>query len=239
MRIGIITYATHHLKTEQVAVGLRQRGYQDLSFFALPFTPRAEREIVFAHRPDMSIGGHSRDIASALGSDYREVASADEIDPAGADIFLIAGAGLLPPTFVNATLGRVLNSHPGKIPLVRGLDALKWAILEKLPVENSLHFIDAQTDAGDMIAQFPTPLFMSDTLGKFAARHYEIEIDMMLDFEHHIANHKRGAFEPSPSQAGEPRMRMKAADQKRLFAEFETYKTLFAAGADRRDTAIE
>jgi len=62
---------------------------------------------------------------------------------------------------------------------------------------------------------------------------------MMLDFEHHIANHKRGAFEPLPSQAGEPRMRMKAADQKRLFAEFENYKTLFATGADRRDTAIE
>jgi phosphoribosylglycinamide formyltransferase-1 len=239
MRIGIITYATHHLKTEQIAVGLRQRGYQDLSLFALPFSQRAAREIIFAHRPDMSIGGHSRDVAFTLGADYREVASADEIDPASADIFLIAGARLLPPTFVNATLGRVLNSHPGKIPLVRGLDALKWAILEKLPVENSLHFIDVETDAGDMIAQFPTPLFMSDTLGKFAARHYEIEIDMMLDFEHHIANRKRGAFKPSPSEAGEPRMRMKAQDQKRLFAEFEDYKRIFAVGADCRDMAIE
>lgn len=228
MRIGIITYATNHLKTEQVAVGLHQRGYENLALFALPFTPRAPRDVVFEHRPDMAQGGHSRLVAKAIGADYREVAEAVEIEADSCDIFLIAGAGILPPDFVNATLGRVLNSHPGKIPLVRGLDAFKWAILQQQPVENSLHFIDAQTDAGTLVARLPTPLFASDTLQKFAARHYEIEIDMMLDFEAHVERARAGAFALGPCEIGRPRMRMKAEDQERLFAAFEEYKRRYA-----------
>ncbi|SMQ69062.1 phosphoribosylglycinamide formyltransferase-1 [Altererythrobacter xiamenensis] len=228
MRIGIITYATNHLKTEQIAIGLKQRNYENISLFALPFKPRPAREVLFAHRPDMMVGGHSRSVAKAIGADYLEVASAEEIPIEGIEIYLIGGAGILPPAFVNKTLGRVLNSHPGKIPLVRGLDALKWAILEKQPVENSLHFIDAETDAGDMVAQFPTPLFASDTMEKFAARHYEIEIDMMLDFEHHVGQYRAGNFKPAECTVGKARMRMKPEDQAKLPAAFEEYKELYA-----------
>ena len=228
MRIGIITYATRHLKTEQIAVGLSQRGYTDISIFALPFKPRPVREVLFAHRPDMAAGAQTDMIARAVGASYRAVDSAADIDPETVDIFLIGGAGILPESFVNKALGKILNSHPGKIPLVRGLDALKWAILEAQPVENSLHYIDAQTDAGEMVAQFPTPLFTTDTLEKFAARHYEIEIDMMLDFERHIGNHRTNSFVEDNVEAGVPRMRMKAEDQRNLPEAFETYKKRFA-----------
>lgn len=231
MRIGIITYATRHLKTEQVAIGLHQRGYEDLTLFALPYVPRSARKIVFAHRPDMALGGHSQSVARAVCAAYHEVEGPSAIPPDGADLFLIGGAGILPPEFVNATLGRVLNSHPGKIPLVRGLDALKWAILNQQPVENSLHFIDAETDAGDMVAQFATPVFVSDTLEKFAARHYEIEIDMMIDFERHVDEYRTGKFKPSKCDVGEPRMRMKAEDQEKLFTAFEDYKQRYAVDA--------
>lgn len=231
MRIGIITYATNHLKTEQVAVGLKQRGYDDIHLFALPFNPRPARKIVFAHRPDMMIGGDTKAIAKSIGAGFEDVASAGDIPPDGADIFLIGGAGLLPPSFVNATLGRVLNSHPGKIPFVRGLDAFKWAILDQQPIENSLHFIDAETDAGEMIAQFQTPCFVNDTLEKLAARHYEIEIDMMIDFEMHVNLYRAGDLvfpevEPRPA-----RMRMKAADQHKLRDAFEQYKEIYAVDA--------
>jgi phosphoribosylglycinamide formyltransferase-1 len=234
MRIGLITYDARHLKTEQIALGLHQKGYRDLSFFALPFVARAKREIVFPHRPDMELGAHSMSVAEAVGGSFTRVASPDEIDPQGADLFLITGAGILPESFVNATLGRVLNSHPGIIPLVRGLDAFKWAILDGMPVGNTLHFIDAEADAGEVVAQSPTPVFATDTLERFAERHYELEIDMMLDFERILSDRTApGGSEPYETRPA--RMRMKAELQNKLYEAFEEYKRRFAMAGKAPD----
>ncbi len=228
MKLGIITYDTRHLKTEQIALGLAQRGYIDLAFFALPFVSRPAREVVFAHRPDMMGGAHSRDVAAALGASYTSVASPSEIPADAADLFLILGAGLLPAEFVAATAGRVLNAHPGIIPLVRGLDAFKWAIFDQMPIGNSLHYIDEEADAGEVIAVLPTPVFETDTLEDFARRHYEIEILMMVDFERYVARPSLPAEEHEERPA---RMRMKADKQQELCSAFDAYKDRFAVKA--------
>lgn len=228
MRLGLITYDARHLKTEQIAVGLRLRGHGDVRFYALPFVERPARNIVFGHRPDMATGAHSRDIAASLGAPYHPVASPAEIPADDADVFLILGAGLLPAEFVKATAGRVVNSHPGIIPLVRGLDAFKWAILDGMPIGNSLHFIDEEADAGELLVVRETPVFPTDTLADFARRHYECEIDMMIDFERYL-NGDPSAREPRDERPA--RMRMPADKQALLFEAFETYKNRFAVGA--------
>jgi phosphoribosylglycinamide formyltransferase-1 len=223
MRLGLITYEANHLKTEQVAMGLQLRGYTDLTFFSLPFVQRPGREIFFAHRPDMAQGAHTREIAIALDAPYFAVSTPDAIPADGADLFLILGAGLLPPEFVRVTRGRVLNAHPGIIPLVRGLDAFKWAIVDGMPIGNSLHYIDEEADAGEVLGIVRTPLFSSDTLETFARRHYEIEIQMMIGFEGYLK-------QPSPlnETARPPRMRMPADIQAVLRKRFDTYKERFA-----------
>ncbi|HEV7229288.1 formyltransferase family protein [Brevundimonas sp.] len=226
MRLGLITYDARHLKTEQVALGLALKGTAELSFHALPFTPRPARNILFAHRPDMEEGAHSRDVAAALGAPWTACASPDDIPADAADLFLILGAGLLPAGFVAATRGRVLNSHPGLIPLVRGLDAFKWAILDGMPIANTLHWIDEEADAGEVLAIRRTPVFLTDTLQQFARRHYESEIAMMVDFEALLAA-------PRPVLGDEvrpARMRMPAEKQAELETAFEAYKARFAWG---------
>ncbi len=228
MKLGIITYDTQHLKTEQVALGLHQMGYKDMQFFALPFVPRPPRNIIFAHRPDMSLGAHSRVVARLVGASYAPISTVDEIPPDCCDYFLIAGAGLLPKKFVDATLSRVVNSHPGLIPLVRGLDAFKWAILDQQPIANSLHFIDAEADAGEVFAQSATPLFRTDSLERFALRHYELEIIMMINFRHHLEGHRSGMSDFPEFNARPARMRMKPEQQQLLFDAFEAYREKFA-----------
>lgn len=42
-------------------------------------------------------------------------------------IVLIAGAGIIQDDFVQSHT--IINAHPGYIPNCRGLDALKWAIV--------------------------------------------------------------------------------------------------------------
>jgi phosphoribosylglycinamide formyltransferase-1 len=226
MRLGLITYDSKHLKTEHVALGLRQRGYDDLAFFALPFVQRAPRQIVFAHRPDMSMGAHSRDVAEAVGASYEKVSGPEQIAHDAADLFLILGAGLLPPAFVSGTLGRVVNAHPGIIPIVRGLDAFKWAIVDGMPIGNTLHFIDEEADAGEVLGVEPTPLFADDTLESFARRHYELEILMMIGFETYL-DRRREQLEGAPRP---PRMRMPHSEQTQLRDSFVNYKARFALG---------
>lgn len=230
MRLGIITYDTRHLKTEQVALGLNMVGGVELHFFALPFVARAAREILFAHRPDMMTGAPAAEVAKAVGAPFTTIGGVGDIDPAACDLFLIGGAGLLPADWVAATRGRVINSHPGIIPLVRGLDAFKWAILDMQPIGNSLHFIDEEADAGEVFAQQPTPIFADDTLERFAMRHYDLEIAMMINFQILLDRHARDPVVVDMSQARPARMRMKAEQQATLAEAFERYKTHFVKG---------
>lgn len=233
MKIGIITYDTQHLKTEQVALRLGVQGVSNLSFYALPFVYRPARDIAFQHRPDMKTGAHSRDVASAIGASYQTVASPSDIPTREVDLFLILGAGLLPADFVRDTAGRVVNSHPGIIPLVRGLDAFKWAILDGMPIGNTLHFIDEAADAGEIIASQPTPVFETDTLATFARRHYEAEIDMMSDFRRYLgARAETADHEERPA-----RLRMPAAIEARLTERFAAYKARFAVPGEREAQA--
>jgi phosphoribosylglycinamide formyltransferase-1 len=232
MRLGLITYDTNHLKTEQVALGLNLRGYSDLIFYGLPFVQRADRKVLFVHRPNMIQGAHAREVAAAVSAPFVAVETAAAIPANDADLFVILGAGLLPAEFVRVTLGRVINAHPGIIPLVRGLDAFKWAIIDRMPIGNSLHYIDEEADAGEVMGIVPTPLFSDDTLETFARRHYELEILMMIGFETYLERRQL-----SPSAATRPaRMRMPLEVQATLRERFEEYKRQFAV---RRDSATK
>ncbi|MBJ7498556.1 MAG: hypothetical protein JHC57_02250 [Sphingopyxis sp.] len=225
-KLGIISYDYRHLKTEQVALGLHARGFEALTFYTLPFAPRPGREILFEHRPDMSGGAHTRSVAEAVGARFVACAAADQIPADEADLFLVAGAGILPPAFVGATRGRVINIHPGIIPLVRGLDAFKWAIVDGMPMGVTMHTIDEEADAGEVLSIVETPLFETDTLESFAQRHYEIEIMMAVNFDEFVA----GAADPGAYDVRPARMRMPLAVQEQLRPAFEDYKARFAAG---------
>ena len=180
MKIALLTYATRHLKTEQILHGLVGRcAYADLEVVAQPFLPRPQRDIAFQHRPEMSSGAHPADLCRAYGIPYREIDSVETGMPP-CDILVVAGAGLLPPSVVRSV--KVVNAHPGLIPAVRGLDAFKWAIHDDRPLGNTLHLLDESVDGGEIIAWRTTPVFADDSPDSLARRHYAIEIAMMTSF---------------------------------------------------------
>lgn len=219
MKLALLTYDTNHLKTEQVALGLSERHQHDLTLIALPYVQRPARAIARPHRPDMSQGTTPDRLAHAIDAPLIKVPSADAIPLEGFDCYLITGAGLLPGQFVEATAGRVVNAHPGIIPLVRGLDAFKWAIHDDMPLGNSLHLIDADADAGDLLAVVQTPIFSDDSYETLARRHYEREIAMMIDFERYLTGPR-----PQPATPIRPaRMRMKAETEVEMIANFAGY----------------
>lgn len=214
--LGIITYDTRHLKTEQIL--LRLAGRYDIRVYALPYVQRPAKKVLFQHRPDQSAAVHPRDICQRFGLPYIPVESDVQIDNA-CDLYLITGAGILSAECLRGK--RVLNGHPGVIPAARGLDAFKWSIYDGIPLGVTLHYIDERVDVGKVVSIVPTPVFPSDTLETLARRHYENEIRLLVNFEEYL-HHPQNPF--AGIAQGESTRRMKEEQERELPLRFERYK---------------
>jgi phosphoribosylglycinamide formyltransferase-1 len=231
LRLGIITYDHPHLKTEQLVQRLLfgamvRKAAIDIKILALPFSPRLARAVLLQHRPDQDLSISTRELAEFHKLDFC-TCTYDDI-PDVADYYIVGGAGILKA----AALGRkkIINAHPGIIPLARGLDAFKWSILNCLPLGVTLHYIDAEVDAGETIAVVRTPVFRSDSIEVLARRHYELELDLLGDFQFFLSS--AGATSNTLAYPeGEPKMRMPIETEQKMIAGFDEYKRKFAGSA--------
>lgn len=220
VNVTIITYDTSHAKTADIFLQLRGAGHVKINFLLAPFTVRPEREVLLRHRPDQFVGPRIRDIAEYYGLKVWEYGEREEA-VRQSDYLLIGGANILEPELANC--GKIINGHAGLIPLVRGLDAFKWAILNGEPIGNTLHFIDEHADAGSVIHQEITPLFAEDTLESFAERHYRIEICLLSRFSDHLTHGRKLDYPVT-----EPKKRMPLAVEQEMVAAFPSYKEKYA-----------
>ncbi len=216
MKIGLITYDIPHLKTEQVFYRIKDKDHE-YTFFLLPFKPYEYRERLLVHRPHQSSAVHPEKLAREYGPRCMYCGSSDGIQ--GCDMYLILGGQIIK----NVGDRKILNCHPGVIPLVRGLDAFKWAIYDGQPVGVTLHYIDDEVDVGDIVNIELTDVFEEDTIYSFARRHYEHEITMMSNFDNlecHV----------TPIEGfGRAHMRMgMGKEAELLFPKFDEYVEKFA-----------
>ena len=182
-RICVLSYQGVHRKTIDTLCQLRLAGYKNVCVYAQPFHYKKTFKPIYEHRPNLintnniRKTGYEKAIKN-LGYDVVAISSTDEIFESPGNVFLVCGAGLLPPAFLEKY--RVINAHPGYIPNERGLDALKWAIVENQPIGGSTHFLGQYIDAGQVIERKIVPVYPSDTFHAVAQRQYEIEIDMLI-----------------------------------------------------------
>lgn len=222
--IGIITYDYKHLKTEQVLSNLFASSTcgDQYTLFALKFTPRSPRKELFCHRPNQFTGMETSELANKYGLPFIECETDNDI-PSGFDLYIITGAGIISESCIQGK--RIINCHSGIIPMTRGLDSFKWAIIDHKPIGNTLHYIDKNVDEGDIIAVKQTPLYSDDTLSMFAARHYSEEIIMLANYKYHLRNPKN-TF--SKVERCEPHRRMPLDIEEKLEDEFLKYKAQFS-----------
>lgn len=226
--IAVITYDTPHRKTQDVLFQLKAKGYENVSVLALPFVKRENSfKPIYIHRPSKAVEVSASELGKQLNYGFLPV-TADEIkgwlDKHKPDFVIIAGAGLLPDELVESH--KLINSHPGWLPLVRGLDSLKWAIHKKEKLGVTLHFVDATADAGFLIEQREIPVHKNDTFHSVALRQYETEIDLLVESIELIP--KRTSFRALSTTASEPTRRMPKSVEEHLMKDFEAYKEKFA-----------
>ena len=221
MRLGLITYPIGHLKTQQVLFALMQGAAHRIRLILAPFHPRPERETLVKHRPSQFVGPDAATLAGRYGLEVRRLEDEDAFDDL--DHCLITGGGLIPAERIRPRF--ILNAHPGLVPAARGLDAFKWSILGDLDLGNTLHFIDAEIDAGETVTMLETPVFENDDIETLAARHYHLEIAMLTAFETHLQRPRTWAL-----PEGKARKRMPLATERQLLDHFPTWRTRAAAG---------
>lgn len=187
----VLTYNKPHRKTQDTLYRIKALGIQDVSVLVLPWHERKNHKPIISHRPNNPINVDLSTFCKRLEIPCVKMSVenlADYLRKKDPSIALIAGAGVLPEDVVKAC--PIVNSHPGFLPNVRGLDALKWAIYEDQPIGITTHFITNQTDAGSLIDQSLVPIYLWDSFHSLAYRQYEMEIAMLVDAIHLVAEKK-------------------------------------------------
>ena len=168
MRVAVLTYNVPHRKTYDTLCLLKAKGYREVIVYAQELTYKKKRYPLISHRPESLVGiPEPLELCKNFDFEYEEC-SFLKIREAESTPFLLCGAGLLPDTFVLKY--RIVNAHPGFIPLARGLDSYKWEIYYDLPIGVTTHFLGEYIDA----------LKRWDTFHAVAQRVYENEIEMLV-----------------------------------------------------------
>lgn len=226
--IVVISYNTSHRKTQDVLFQLKAKGYENVVVLALPFVFRENPfKPIYIHRPSKAIPVLPAELCKQLSYDFYLIEATEIsnwLNQYPTDFVLIAGAGLLPDELVENH--KLINSHPGWLPNVRGLDSLKWAIHKKQPLGVTCHFVDSEADAGFLIDQKYVPIYTNDTFHSVAYRQYELEIEMLVNSVEMIKGHSK--FPSLSTTEFEATRRMPKIIEEKLMIEFEDYKLNFA-----------
>lgn len=217
--VGILTYDFFHLKTEQIVHKLLRNGFRDITLFALPFSQRPERPVLIPHRPNQVDAITTKELASANNLTFIRYDGKSNLPEC--DFYLIAGAGLLPSNVVKNK--NIINAHPGIIPSARGLDSYKWSIHNNIPLGITLHYLDEDVDAGQVISIVRTPIYSGDSLMTLARRHYELEIEVLSNFTYYLSHSLVESFPMLDAHR-----RMPADTEAEMVRRFDDYKLRFA-----------
>jgi phosphoribosylglycinamide formyltransferase 1 len=89
-----------------------------------------------------------------------------------ADLVVLAGfMRVIKAAFLAAFDGRIINLHPSLLPAFPGRDSIAQALAARVPVTGcTVHYVNAQIDAGRILRQATVPVLAADTLDTLAAR---------------------------------------------------------------------
>jgi phosphoribosylglycinamide formyltransferase-1 len=107
----------------------------------------------------------------------REAELSSALEEVRADLICLAGfMRILSPSFVAGWPLRILNVHPSLLPSFPGLEAQAQALDYGVRVTGAtVHFVDAGTDSGPIVAQAAVPVHAGDDAKTLAARILPVE----------------------------------------------------------------
>lgn len=186
MKIGVFAYNFPHWKTQEGINNLIISGNKPKVIFATdPVKLNFYKSKIRITPKDLYLN-HPKKIAEQYGIDYKVVVHNSEetqklVKEYNLDLGIILGARILKPiAFESFNIG-VLNMHPGLLPENRGLDNIKWAILDNISQGVTTHLIDKSIDRGKVITKSTIKVYKDDTLIDLNVRIQNLEQKLMVD----------------------------------------------------------
>jgi len=185
VRIAALTYTFGTLKTEIGLAALDLYGHAPVLVVAAPPVTlsfyKSKIRVVPRDIPTES----PKVLARHYGASYVEAPHNSEeacraIRLYKIDVAVILGARILKQPIIDSPKIGILNMHPGILPINRGLDTVKWAVLLDLPQGATAHLIDHRIDMGFRLTDQCVPVFMDDTLMDIQIRVQAAERTVMI-----------------------------------------------------------
>lgn len=88
---------------------------------------------------------------------------------------------IYPKEVLNIPTEGAVNLHPAYLPYNRGWHTPSWAILDETPFGATLHFMEEEVDAGDIIARKELDIKPDDTADSLYGRARELEIELFKE----------------------------------------------------------
>jgi len=186
MNIGVFAYNFSHWKTQEGINNLIISGNKPKVILAAnPVELNFYKSKIRITPKDLYLS-HPKIIAEQHGIDYKVVVHNSEetqklVKEYNLDLGVILGARILKPiAFESFNIG-VLNMHPGLLPENRGLDNIKWAVLDNISQGVTTHLIDKSIDRGKVITKSTIKVYKDDTLIDLNIRIQNLEQKLMVD----------------------------------------------------------
>jgi len=105
------------------------------------------------------------------------------------DILVIkTGETILRDRILDIPAVATLNAHPGLLPNYRGMDAVRWALLNGDDIGVSVHIVTADVDGGPIVVRRKMEIKPNETVEEIIERnyyrhHHQAMVDAILEFE--------------------------------------------------------
>lgn len=186
MKIGIFTYNFPHYKSQQGLVNLLMaeytpdvmfaQNYKQLDFISSKLRTSTHHEYI--HNPvDMGLKFN----VDTIIDDHDSERIHNEIKKRDLDLGIVLGARILKKATIDCFNVGILNMHPGIIPINRGLDNIKYAVIDCIKQGVTTHLIDARVDMGAVIDIQTIDVYSDDSLVEMGARLHEYSQKMMIE----------------------------------------------------------
>lgn len=166
-------------------------------------TAKALERAKAAHVPAIVVDHKAFPTREAFDAAIVEVLQAHKVDC----VVLAGFMRLVTKTVLDAFPNRVVNVHPALLPAFPGLHAQRQALEYGVSVSGcTVHFVDAGTDTGPIIAQAPVPVLDSDDEASLVARILQKEHELLPLVLQWIADGRVSVVQPAK---GRPRVNVR------------------------------
>lgn len=97
------------------------------------------------------------------------------------DRILLAHSGIIRKPILDIEGLWIINAHPGSLPRMRGVDVIRWSILEGVMPAITVHVIDGGVDTGPILHREPIAPMPGEALDEFERRVTEIAAEKLVE----------------------------------------------------------